>query len=296
MSYARFAPMVASAQSYPALWRLLLGIVTIAGVTIVWMAALFGAYAALNRETFDNAAADLMAPGAPRPGLTALFLLLIGGLGLGAILAARIWQKRPAGSLFGPRVATLRNFGLAAITSFGVMAVLGLMTLPFVDTLEPNLDLGRWLIWLPLALLALAVQTGSEELVFRGYLQSQLAARFKTPLVWLIGPALIFGLVHMQPGLTLPHMLTIILVTTLFGVLAGDLTARTGNIGAAWGFHFANNGLIILLVSNEPVLQGLSLYRTDNPLTEMASFSPLIAFELVTLIAIWTVIRRVLAV
>ncbi len=29
-----------------------------------------------------------------------------------------------------------------------------------------------------------------EELVFRGYLQSQLAARFRSPLVWIVLPSL----------------------------------------------------------------------------------------------------------
>ena len=221
---------------------------------------------------------------------------MIGGLGLGAMVAARHWQKRRPGTLFGPRVSTLRNFGQAAAVSLGVMLVLGLLPLPFIETPAPNLDPATWLLWLPLAIAALAIQTGSEELLFRGYLQSQLAARFSTPFVWLFLPALLFGFLHMQPGLSLPHTLTLITVTFLFGVLAGDLTARTGNIGAAWGFHFANNALIILFVSNEPALQGLSLYRTDNPLAEITTFSPLIAFELVTLIAIWALIRRVLAV
>lgn len=296
MSYPRFAPMIAAARPYPALWRLFLGVVTVIALAAIWMALLFGGFLAFSQQPVSEAAIALMEPPEPRPIVTSLFLLMIGGLGLGTIAAARIWQKRRPGTLFGPRVGTLRNFGQAAALSLAVMLVLGAMTLPFIETPAPNLDPARWLLWLPLALAALAIQTGSEELLFRGYLQSQLAARFRSPLVWLFLPAVLFALLHVQPGLTLPHTLTLITVTFMFGLLAGDLTARTGNIGAAWGFHFANNALIILFVSNEPALQGLSLFRTDNPLAEITTFSPLITFEVVTLIAIWALIRRVLAV
>ncbi len=296
MSYPRFAAFVAPARPFPALWRLFLGVVTVFLVTFIWMAALFVIFTWMSGLQLRDSAMSLMMPLSPSPAGTTLFLLMIGGFGLGSIIAARFWQKRKAGSLFGPRVATLRNFAVAAGTSLAVILLLGAATLPFIETPTPNLDPMRWLLWLPLALFALAIQTGSEEVFFRGYLQSQLAARFRMPVIWLFLPSLIFALFHMQPGLTLAHTLTILVVTCLFGTLAGDLTARTGNIGAAWGFHFTNNAMIILIVSNEPALQGLSLYKTDNLLSEITGFSPLIAFELVTLIAIWALIRRMLAV
>jgi membrane protease YdiL (CAAX protease family) len=296
MSYRDTSVMILAAEPYPGLIRLMLGVVTIAVVTVLWMIGLFGGYAAIWQMPLLEAAAELMELGTPRPEITAMYLFLIGGMGLGTIIAARIWQKRTAGSLFGPRVATLRHFGVAAGLSLAVMLALGLLTLPFIDLPEPNLDPSRWLLWLPIAVLALAVQTGSEELVFRGYLQSQLAARFRSPVIWLLLPALIFAAIHLQPGLNGPHMMTILTVAFLFGVLSADLTARTGNIGAAWGFHFANNALIILFVSNDSALGGLSLFRVDSTLADLTTFSPLILLEFVTLIAIWALIRRVLQV
>lgn len=296
MSYRRTSLMITAAQPYPSLVRLVLGVVTIAFVTVLWMGGLFGGYAAIRQLPLLTAAGEMMELGTPRPEITALYLFLIGGMGLGTIIAARLWQKRSAGSLFGPRVATLRHFGLAAGISLTVMITLGLLTLPFVDLPEPNLDPKRWVLWLPIAVVALAIQTGSEELVFRGYLQSQLAARFRSPVIWLLLPALIFTAIHLQPGLNGPHFMTILTVVFLFGVLSADLTARTGNIGAAWGFHFANNALIILFVSNDSTLAGLSLFRVDSALAEMTTFSPLILLEFVTLIAIWALIRRVLQV
>lgn len=296
MSYRHASPMILAAKPYPGLIRLVLGVVTITVVTVLWMIALFAAYAAIKQRPLIEAAGALIELGSPRPEITALFLFLIGGMGLGTIIAARICQNRAAGSLFGPRVATLRHFGVAASVSLAVMITLGLLTLPFIDLPKPNLNLKLWLLWLPVAVLALAVQTGSEELMFRGYLQSQLAARFRSPTVWLLLPALIFAVIHLQPGLNGPHMMTILTVAFLFGILSADLTARTGNIGASWGFHFANNALIILFVSNDSTLAGLSLFRVDSALTDLTAFSPLILIEFITLIAIWVLIRRVLQV
>jgi DNA-directed RNA polymerase subunit RPC12/RpoP len=38
------------------------------------------------------------------------------------------------------------------------------------------------------------IQTGAEEVLFRGYLQQQLAARFASPIAWMVLPSAIFAL------------------------------------------------------------------------------------------------------
>jgi uncharacterized protein len=43
-----------------------------------------------------------------------------------------------------------------------------------------------------------------------------------------------------------------------FGLIAADLTARTGSIGAAWGFHFANNTMAITILATDGTITGLS--------------------------------------
>lgn len=65
--------------------------------------------------------------------------------------------------------------------------------------MQPQLPLGRWLTLLPLSLLAILVQVSAEELLFRGYLQQQLAARFASPLVWMVVPSALFALGHYSP-------------------------------------------------------------------------------------------------
>ena len=46
----------------------------------------------------------------------------------------------------------------------------------------------------------------------------------------------------------------------LLGIFLADLTYRTGNLGAAMGFHFANNIISLCFFAPDDVLNGLALY------------------------------------
>ena len=64
-----------------------------------------------------------------------------------------------------------------------VLLWLVLLPLSTMDaTVTTNLSLGQQLPWLPAALLGMVIQTGTEELIFRGYLQQSLAARFRSAM------------------------------------------------------------------------------------------------------------------
>ena len=45
-----------------------------------------------------------------------------------------------------------------------------------------------------------------------------------------------------------------------FGILAADLTARSGTLGPAIAFHFTNNFMALAVFGLEDFLGGLSLY------------------------------------
>ena len=287
--------MIAAACPHTAIWRIVMGIVTVTVLAFLWIFGVIWLIGVLNGTSFLATMSGAMQPLAPRPGGAALYLFLIVGIGVGTLIAAAFWQKRRPGTLFGPAARTLRHFVISAGLSLTVMIILGALSLPFMERPELNMDVSTWLLWLPLGILVLAAQTGSEELLFRGYLQSQLAARYAAPVVWLLIPSILFGAIHYQPGMPIFLTLTIVIVATVFGILAGDLTARTGSIGAAWGFHFANTALVILLVASEASITGLSLFKTSLGLDDLGTLSPLIAVEVLTLAAIWALIRRVLA-
>lgn len=290
--YAAFEAMVAPARVRPELWRLGLGMALATLLYLLSLAILAGAVWLLRGPAGLHATLEGFA-GAGRPADTALLLFSFVGMALAAIIAARNLQGRGALSLIGPEPRRALADMLRCAGSYG--ALLLAITLPFmaVTGAEPNLPPGRWLAWLLPGLALLLLQVGAEEMLFRGYLQTQLAARFRRPAVWIVLPALAFGLAHYAPAQSGPNAWSVVAAVGLYGLIAADLTARTGSIGAATGFHLANNAVAILLFSTEGTINGLSLYRTPYA-ADAEGLAPLMVFDALVMIAGWLLCRRVL--
>lgn len=221
-------------------------------------------------------------------------LLLLGtfvGMMLGTMLAARWLHKRGPGTLFGPRHMVLRDFAWGAGAIALVVVVSTLLLGSIGPQPMPNLSLGLWLQLLIPALVLVLIQTGAEEVLFRGYLMQQLAARFPVAPVYLALPAVLFGVLHYDPVTGGDNAWLIAASATLFGLIAGDLTRVTGNLGAAWGLHFANNVAAILLVGTTGTITGLALYVTPFPADDIATLRPLILLDSAVLIAVWAALR-----
>lgn len=280
--YARYGAIVRTARPRSQLWRLALGIIVVFLITPLWAGAML--YPNFNSGGTFEFADDLASR-------TLALLLAIGGLGIGTIVAAWLIHRRRPGSLIGRGPAALRHFVIAALVTWSVAAGSALLFLPFAPPLIQSLSLGAWLSLLPLALIAVLFQTGAEEIFFRGYLQSQLAARFRRSSVWILGPALFFGLMHYAPFLSVLAAWTYVVAAALFGILAADLTARTGTLGAAWGFHFANNVIVLVLVAPGGELDGLSLYRSPLALEETLALNPAILVDALLLVLVYRLIR-----
>lgn len=287
--HARF---VAPARARPQLWRLLLGTVLI---LIIYFAGILGLLGAV--WLFAGFDAMVLWAGRLTEGRTPAAVLLVLAsfvfMALGPMLMARLLHKRKAGTLFGPWRDVARGFALGAGVVGGLIGLSALvMDLGFTPL--PNLPLTLWLTLLPLALLGLLIQTGAEEILFRGYLQQQLAARFASPLAWAVLPSLLFGLLHFN-GSAPPHIAWLTVAATgLFGMIAADLTRVTGNIGLAWGFHFANNVFALLVIALNGPLSGLALYTTPFTAAETDTLLPLIARDMAATVAFWAALRAIL--
>lgn len=280
----RFDAYVAPARRFPQAWRLALGFALILGTYFAWMAAMGGLIWALNGLDVLDGQLRSLEQGASPLAMLALLSTFLGGW-LGVWLAARLLHRRGWRSLFGRPAQVLGDFALGAGVMLGLGGGLMLLALPLLPPLEPALPPGVWLAFLPLALLGLLIQTGAEELVFRAYLQQQLAARFASRLVWMGLPSALFGLAHYAPGQTGAELWLVVAATALFGLVAADLTARTGALGLAWGLHFANNVLAILMITAMPGMDGLSLFRL--PEGAEALMRPLLLADMALMALVW---------
>ena len=291
-----FAPVyesfIAPARARPQIWRLLVGLVLIALVYVLWLALIGGGVVLFGGLDRLEARLAEIGQGSDPATLTVL-LLTFAGMGLGAMLAARLMHGRPMGSLFGRAPVVLRDFALGFGILGGLALVTGLPALLFVD-LEPGLALEVWLRFLPVVLLGLLIQTGAEELVFRGYLQQQLAARFRSPLVWMVLPSVLFGLAHYAPEEMGANAWHVVLATGAFGLVAADLTARAGSLGLAWGLHFANNIFAILFITAGGALDGMALGRLPYGPDDTEVMRPLILADIALLGVTWGLCRLAL--
>ncbi|MEM9778582.1 MAG: type II CAAX endopeptidase family protein [Pseudomonadota bacterium] len=174
------------------------------------------------------------------------------------------------------------GLGFAAVLAIGAVAVA--VTLPFQDY-TPNAPWSLWLVWALPVLLVTFIQVFTEELIFRGYLQSQLAARFASPLICIGGPSLLFGAAHIGNAAAFgSNAWLVLLAPTLVGLIAADITIRTGGIGAATGIHLGNNIIGLLFVAVPGPFGVVSLYLHPIDLADASSVRPLILINLAVIV------------
>lgn len=276
-----FERYVAPARRHPALWRLGLGVALIVAGWIVTIAV-------LQTLVLTSGALDALRSDEPL-GMVVILLSFAGPL-TGTLVAAHLLHRRGPVTLLGPPRTAALDFATAVVAvAIAYAPMLALWSLAYDS--RPGVPLPTWVLYLVPGLLAVAVQTGAEEVMFRGYLQSQLAARFRSPIVWALLPSLLFGLVHDDPSMAAQDRIVAVGATAVFGLLAADLTARTGTLGASWGLHFANNVFALMLLGYPDTLSGLALrqtpYRFDDPTPPSE-----VILTMAALLAAWALIRR----
>lgn len=199
-------------------------------------------------------------PGDASPVRSFLLLMCYASLALGAFAVTKLLHKRSPLTLFGYWSRNLGDF----VTVFKPLLVfmIAINLLPFWDwsDLEMNIQPMQWLLLLPFAMIAVLVQTGAEEIVYRGYLQQGFSARFDSPVVWMGVPSLIFGFAHYDPSLPSYEALDYMVWTACFALAAADLTARTGALGAAVALHFCTNLFVMVVYSQADHFAGFALF------------------------------------
>lgn len=181
------------------------------------------------------------------------------------LIVAMIHERHPSTLFAAPHQAPPRRGDFwRAIVGGGIVALV-FWTAPSAAWLlalgaasgfafQPLIDNAA--IYIPATLAAAALQSTSEEVMFRGYLLQQLAARWRSPLVWAAAPSLLFGLMHYDPWLPLEGRVAYVATMTIFGLVCAYATWRTGALGVAIGLHIGSNWLFFLVfgaVDESPV-------------------------------------------
>ncbi|MEL6809609.1 MAG: type II CAAX endopeptidase family protein [Pseudomonadota bacterium] len=289
--YYPHARFIAPAQGAAQLWRLCFGLVLAAGLFLALTQLLFGT---LFQMMEPGAVDAIMEDGQTGQTATGMFVLLfqLGLLGVSAALVVIMVHKRRPLTLIGEPGLAVRQFIVVTIAMLALTAAI--WVLPPYDMgapLERNMGFGRWLMLLPVALLAVLIQSGAEEVFFRGYIQQQLAARFRSPIIWMIVPATLFGLAHYLPDSAGSNAWTIVAWAALFGILMADLTARSGTLGPAIAVHFVNNLSAMVITSVPDEMSGLALYVLPFGMADEAQMAAWLPVDFGFMFVSWLVAR-----
>ena len=280
------------AEKRSEIWRTLVGVMAIA--------ALYLLFAQFYQTVIFALAGD-------RPGFLeeliagktalAMYILLasFGLITMAVFVVVLVLHKREALGVMGPLRLCVPHF-MRVMGALIVLAVV-LSVLPpygYGAPLVPNMALGMWALLLPLSLVAVFVQVSAEEIVFRGYLQQQLGARFRSPLVWMVLPSVLFALGHYQPGEAGENAVMITVWAFVFGMFMADLTARSGTIGPAIAVHFVNNVTALLITSLPDSLGGLALWHTPFGMQDVETLRAWLPVDFAVMLVSWLVARLAL--
>lgn len=112
---------------------------------------------------------------------------------------------------------------------------------------------------LAVALPGIAIQTFTEEFIFRGYLTQGLLLWFKKPWLVSILSGLVFGAMHIPNGI--PQAVGAV----IFGIVMSMIAIRTGGLAIGYGIHLINNLFAgVVVVSDDDVFHGLPAVLTQH--------------------------------
>ncbi|MGJ3253172.1 MAG: CPBP family intramembrane glutamic endopeptidase [Elainellaceae cyanobacterium] len=228
-------------------WRYVLGLVVIFfvglvinGIATPRVAFLLGgqeALAAFNR--LDYAALGLVGGFVA---FRASFLFFLAGI---LIAVTLIHQRHPRTLVTAREKISWRRVGHGFVAWFvPVWLIAGLGQYFFYpDTFSFNLDLTTFALFVPIALIVVAIQTTTEELFFRGYIVQGASIVWSNRVFLALVPAVIFALTHLlnseaSAGGWLTVFINYFLVP---GLVWTVVSLIDGTTELAIGVHFANN-------------------------------------------------------
>ncbi len=231
-------------------WRPVIGTFVFLGLYIVGVLLVFGQFELIGAALELPKDADDMRVFNDLTE-TALALASI-AIGLPALALTMWWfQRRTWGSVTSVtgrlRLPWLgRCFAVAGLIFGLTMAVAA--GIPAVSEADTSTD-GPWVGWgtfavgLVMLICLVPLQAAAEEFIFRGWLLQAAGSLFRRPVLIVVPQALLFAAGHGWG--TLWGFIDL----TVFGVVMGWLTIRTGGLEAAIALHVTNN-LIMFIISS----------------------------------------------
>ncbi len=175
-------------------------------------------------------------------------------IGFGMLLIAfKFVHYRPIRSYFTSRKVFdfkrfLTGFALTGLM-MGILFVIGFVQ--GAENLVWNYEPEAFFTLFLICLFIVPLQTGFEELMFRGYLLQLFGRATSRGIVVIVFNGLLFGMLHsFNPEVTALGWFAMVFYV-MAGIFASFITLMDDGIELSWGFHTVNNFFGILLVTNK---------------------------------------------
>ena len=200
-----------------------------------------------------------------------LFLLVFPASLIALYLGQKFIHKRTLLSLHTAAKKIRWSRGLQAFLL--TWAVLGSFTLighfSGLSPIDTNFDAGRFAIYALVSLIFIPLQSGTEEIVFRGYLNQGFTHILKNKWIAFIITSVLFASMHLSNPEALKGAEDGILLLTMssyffFGFIACIMVWMDDGLESAIGFHAGNNCFAAIFVNYEgSVLPTPSLFMAS---------------------------------
>ena len=203
--------------------------------------------------------------------LFGMFVFAFGGFLIGL---KAIHKKTLTSVLTGYQKFRFKRFWFA-FAVWGAMLVFTVLVNFIIEpgSLTFNFNAGGFIVSLLLMLVFMPLQTGVEEVVFRGYLLQGLSQLFKNGIIPIIITSVLFGLAHISNPEVQEYGIGIMLSYYIgFALFMGILTLLDEGLELAFGIHFANNIISsILVMQPHSVIKTYSIFeaKADDPGAEI---------------------------
>lgn len=290
---AHLRHFASAADPFAQIWRLVLGLVLVMTFYLL-LGSIFLAATAWIASAISSTAEGVVLNTAQQVSSladssmgTQILLASFGMLWVALWFVLRLVHGRRFSTLFGPDCRfNGHEFLLGLLLAAGFALVTVTLSIVLIGTPVMSLSVWDWLPFLVPTLLLLVLQIGAEELLFRGYIMQQLAARFRSPWIWAFMPSLIFGAVHYSPDTLGSLAWPVVFSATIAGLLFCAVTARTGNLAGAMGLHYGINISGLLIIGHPHHLGGMALFHWP---ADGAALSGMIAIDVLVLLLLFPV-------
>jgi uncharacterized protein len=182
-------------------------------------------------------------------------------------------------------------------TAFAIWGILLILVVLLNYVIDPegvviNIEPQGFIVSILLCFIFMPIQTGIEEVFFRGYLMQGFSQIFKNGIGPLIITSFLFGAVHMSNPEVRQYGWGIMLsYYVLFALFMGALTLLDEGLELAIGIHFANNFFSSALVTSpHSVIKTYSVFTVsaDDPAAEIVLW---LCMATVTFTIFWLIYR-----